>query len=197
MARCKSGVLTQALFDLTPLPPIHHVHNVDRLSLATEDRPLAKTQKYLASKGQLEFELPRTITRPLDFWPVKTRGAKETDTIARSPILGLLFTPKINSPLKVEQRDDWDYVLRHLFVLSAQTLRHALPTLAFNAIVLGKDIEADNDYAGVPLSLDTVIKDIEVEGWARIVDVFANWPLKPAVSWIPRRTGGEFSPTAS
>jgi len=183
MARCRAGVLTQAMFDMTPLPPIHHVHNVDRLSLATEDRPLAKTQKYLASKGKPEFDLPRTVTRPIDFYPNRTtRGSKENEPHARPPILGILFTPKVNSLMKVEQRDDWDYCLRHLFVLSAQTLEHALPTLGFNGAVLGKDIESENDYAGVPVPLNTYIKDIEVEGWARIVDVFANWPFKPEVS---------------
>ena len=182
MSRCKSGVLTQAMFDMSPLPPIHHVHNIDRTSVSTEDRPLAKNQQNLASKGKPEFDLPRTITRPIDYYPIRhLRGAKEDAPHARPPMLGILFTPKVNSLMKLEQRDDWDFCLRHLFVLSAQTLRHALPTLGFNAAVLAKDIEAENDYAGVPVPLDTFIKDIEVEGWARIVDVFANWPFKPAV----------------
>jgi hypothetical protein len=127
------------------------------------------------------MDLPRTKVVYEDTWPVV--GPKTTTQYARSPVLGVLLTPRLKTVMTVWQAKEWDYVLRHMFVLQAQPVEVALPLLGFNAISLLKDIGREDDvFTGRPVNPKAIVRDLEVDEWARIVDVFANWPFKPAVS---------------
>lgn len=182
--------MARALFDIKPLPPYHHVPNVDKSSVSTEAQPFRASQKspvaMAVKKAYDNTALPRTVTHLDDFHP-KPYGApklaNEDGAYKRPMMLGVLLTPKKTSVVKVEQQDEWDFVLRHLFVRQAQTLEKALPSLGFNAGSLQKDISSKgNLYAGKPVDCSKIVRDLDENEWARIVDVFANWPFKPDVS---------------
>ncbi len=191
-ARCKLSVLADALWDLTPLPPLHHVVNVDKSSKITVNRFVSRPGRH---KTSAEIELtklmaaeientPRTTTYPIDFWPNRhTTGPHSVEPFPRSPYLGLLLEPKETTVLLPEQKDAWDYVLRKCFVRESLPLRDSVQTLGFGADNLIPRFESTTDeFRGRPVDCAMVVRDLEVLDWARIVDVLHKWAFKPAVS---------------
>lgn len=162
MINTKLSIMTRALFDLTPLPPYHHVPNVDRASKFTEGRPIRTSQYYANKWGGLDPSKPgtnqsaklkadtnvgevvhpwdhygRTATVQADFYPMLARRgqAAEVHNVAPLPrprLLGLLLEPKKESYVRLEQKEAWDYVLRNCFVTPASPLRESMKNLGFN-----------------------------------------------------------------
>nr|GFD57112.1 hypothetical protein [Tanacetum cinerariifolium] len=64
----------------------------------------------------------------------------------------------------------------------ASPLSQAIAALGFNAVSLLKDIGGNGSFAGRPVDSETIVRDMDLEDWARIVDVFYQWPFKPDVS---------------
>lgn len=201
---CKLSVMARAMFHITPLPPYHHVHNVDKSSRNTESRPIIP-KSLSKSSGNVSIALskknaiapppdpnPITTTYPDDFYPIPLGHAKHLDVPLPRPImLGVLLEPKVNSPVNLDNKDEWDYVLRKCFVTEAQTIKASLKNLAFGAEILMDRIsqpESESKYAGKPVSPDRVVRDLDVEEWTRVVDCFQKWAFKPAVSrhWVHR-----------
>lgn len=110
--------------------------------------------------------------------------AGHTDVPLPRPImLGILLEPRLDSPINADNKDEWDFVLRRCFVTEAQPLRHALKNLAFGGEGLKEKIESEGTrFAGIPVSCDKMVRDLEVDEWARVVDVFKKWAFKPVVS---------------
>ncbi|WWC69482.1 uncharacterized protein I206_103423 [Kwoniella pini CBS 10737] len=197
---CKLSVLTQALFDIVPLPPYHHVVNVDKKSQFIEDRPWKPLSNVPISKNKpigiplinLENSLinsfnkennnnkKRTITYPLDFYPSQTSSQRLIGKqINRPDLLGLMLIPKLNSPILSSQKDTWDFVMRRLFIRDTLTLENGLPNLNFGAETLIENIENENNFRGIPVNRNRVIRDLTIFEWLRIVDVFDKWTFKP------------------
>ncbi|WVR05264.1 hypothetical protein IAU60_002276 [Kwoniella sp. DSM 27419] len=199
---CKLSILAQALFDIVPLPPYHHVTNVDKQSKITYDRPHAKRAvvgkstarargipKNPPSSAALLTQpgLQKTITYPLDFYPRPTTvKANLGVALDRPELLGLMLVPKKRSPILARQKDIWDYVMRRLFVRDTLTIKEAIPNLAFGAeTLLLRIAEEEPDHVekpkwrGVPVDPGRVVRDLEVDEWLRIVDVFDQWAFKP------------------
>ncbi len=192
-ARSKLSVITNALFHLSPLPPLHHVANVDKTGMFTESRPLA-VKKTPSKLSRLLVELlaaeqeksPRTITYPTDFWPNRTQH-DPARPFARTPFLGILFTPRETSLILPEQKDSWDYVLRRCFVRETLPMRDAVITLGFGAVNLVPRLQStENGFLGKSVDPDKLVRDLEVEEWARVVDVFHRWAFRPDVSRAKR-----------
>jgi hypothetical protein len=180
------AVYAEALYHVKPLPPYHHVPNADKSSRYTEARPASITQTTEVAQAVLAgyegMDLPRTTTWPLDFWPVRWTKVDKTIPYARPPLLALEFIPREKVWITEQQRDSWDYVLRHLFVRPATPIRDAMSSLGFGATNLLKAIQdPDSGYNGDPASEMTHARDLTVAQWARIVDVFDKWPFKPKV----------------
>lgn len=98
-------------------------------------------------------------------------------------LVGVMFEPRIESPIKAEHRDMWDYVLRRMFVKWRAPLRSTISLLGFGAERLLQAIGAeDSAHGGKAVQPETKIVDIPLEGWHRIVEVFAEWPFRPHVS---------------
>jgi 16S rRNA A1518/A1519 N6-dimethyltransferase RsmA/KsgA/DIM1 with predicted DNA glycosylase/AP lyase activity len=100
-------------------------------------------------------------------------------------MLGVMLEPRLDSPINANNKEEWDYVLRKCFVTEAQSLRHGLKNLAFGGEGLEEKIgsEGSTRFAGRPVSCDKLVRNLEVEEWARVVDVFKKWAFKPTVSW--------------
>lgn len=112
MINTKLSIMTRALFDLTPLPPYHHVPNVDRASKLTEGRPIrTSTSQYYANKwraldpskseintgtkvkAELNTEVvhpwadyPRTATVQADFYPMLARRGQTAEAHNIAPL---------------------------------------------------------------------------------------------------------------
>lgn len=193
---CKLSVMTRALFNVSALPPYHHVFNVDKSSTRTEDTPIIKRRKgskKIPDPTQLPPPQahPYTTTYPDDFYPIAIGTAKHLDVpFPRPESLGILLEPKLDSPITLDNKDEWDYVLRKCFVTEAQPIQSALKNLAFGADGLMGKIEGTvkGNFKGKNVLSTKVVRDMEVDEWTRVVDVFIKWAFKPEVS----RSGSEF-----
>ncbi|KAK8869855.1 hypothetical protein IAR55_000423 [Kwoniella newhampshirensis] len=205
LIHCKLSILTQALFDITPLPPYHHVKNVDKQSKIVTDRPVKIMSKVAKSSHppvrlppfsplQIPADLPKTVTYPTDFYPKSNKDASSSSPLPRPTLLGLMLTPKLESPILASQKDAWDYVMRRLFVRDTLTLGEGFSNLSFGSSSLLPLIESEGDeYRGIPVDRRRVVRELEVEEWARIVDVFDKWAFKPENLILDSGTGEEFS----
>ncbi|WWD15868.1 hypothetical protein CI109_100292 [Kwoniella shandongensis] len=203
LIHCKLSILSQALFDITPLPPYHHVRNVDKQSKITTDRPVKPSSKVPKSSIppvglppsnplQIPVDLPKTTTYPTDFFPLPKTAT--SGPLPRPTLLGLMMTPKRESPILASQKDAWDYVMRRLFVRDTLTLGEGFSNLSFGAASLLPIIESETDeYRGIPVDRRRVVRELEVEEWARIVDVFDKWPFKPDNLILDSSNNEEFS----
>jgi len=190
---CKLSVMTRALFDVSALPPYHHVFNVDKSSNRIADTPIGKrvskskgTKKAPTSIEPPPQAHPYTTTYPDDFYPIAIGSAKHLDVpFPRPESLGILLEPKLDSPINQDNKDEWDYVLRKCFVTEAQPIQSALKNLAFGAEGLMGKIEGTvaGDFKGKNVLSTKVVRDMEIDEWTRVVDVFRRWAFKPDVSW--------------
>lgn len=132
--------------------------------------------------------LPRTMTYLSDYYPIhKTIVKDPSDPLPRPALLGVMLVPRLDSVIKHSQKDEWDFVLRKCFVREAQPIREAMKVLAFGGEGLLPRIEAEGEiggkiYAGRPVDGGRLVRDMEIEEWQRVVDVFARWAFKPEVS---------------
>ncbi|KAL1405289.1 Mitochondrial transcription factor 1 [Vanrija albida] len=200
--RGKLSVLAQALFHIRPLPPYHHVPDVDKQSKrvftdmdwrARETKGVRVAQTTAAPPPTTEV----TVTERDDWFPPAKRsrlvdgdGAAITNTrrkvgskveyADRPLLLGLELTPREDPLVLPETRDSWEYVLRKLFVRESQPLGAVLPSVAFGAENLLDKIEAeDSPYAGKAVGRDTIVRNLDIDEWHRIVDVFDKWAFRP------------------
>ncbi|TYJ58086.1 hypothetical protein B9479_001182 [Cryptococcus floricola] len=187
----KMSVMTRALFHVTPLPPYHHIRNIDKRNTAKSDVPIkpVKEPKSTATPVGIPEDIP-----PAEGYPEATFGAERTETytadffpgaytsskavLPRTPLFGVLLTPKLNSPISMHRRDAWDFVLRRMFVRESCTVEESIGNLAFGADSLLPLIEQDEGM-GIPVSRTRVVKQLDVEEWARIVEVFDTWGFRP------------------
>jgi len=104
-------------------------------------------------------------------------------------MLGILLEPRVDSPINIKNKDEWDYVLRKCFVTEAQSIGVALKNLAFGGEGLIDKIESDEEgagqggrFVGKRVRREKIVRDLTVEDWTRVVDVFKKWAFKPEVS---------------
>ncbi|GMK56804.1 hypothetical protein CspeluHIS016_0306440 [Cutaneotrichosporon spelunceum] len=195
---CKLSVMANALFRLRPLPPYHHVPDVDKQSNRTDPSyagalAAAKVRKTRSKKQPTPAPPPIdevTATVAGDFWPQHPRhvGLKHTakvnpaKALVRPPLLGIEMVPRADSPIKLSQREEWEFVLRHCFVQEASALAEVIPKLGFgaeNLIPKMRESEETSRYAGAEVNPETPVRSLTIEQWQRVVDVFAKWPFKP------------------
>jgi hypothetical protein len=146
---CKLSIMTRALFHITPLPPYHHVFNIDKSFKRTTSTPLkskSKTGTKSTSKASAlappPDPFPPHTTYPDDFYPVPNGYSKVLDIPLKRPeMLGVMLVPRIESAVTLDNKEEWDYVLRKCFVTEAQGLEASLRNLAFGAEGLVGKIE--------------------------------------------------------
>ncbi|CAK9780182.1 S-adenosyl-L-methionine-dependent methyltransferase [Cutaneotrichosporon oleaginosum] len=199
---CKLSVMANALFQVRPLPPYHHVPDVDKQSTRTNtdyETALRESAGARVGKGGVRIRHATPAPPPIDevtethvgdFWPQNGRlvgrsanvKVPEDTKLPRPPMLGVELIPRLDSPIRLDQREEWEFVLRHCFVQEARPLSLAMPKLGFgaeNLIPKIRESETTSKYAGLPCNPETTVRHLTIEQWQRIVDVFAKWPFKP------------------
>jgi len=77
--------------------------------------------------------------------------------------------------------DQWDYILRRLFVLKSTPLRKAISSLAPGAEVLLDRLTDKRLPPEQRVDIRLMVKHLTVSDWALIVRAFDAWPFAPAV----------------
>jgi transcription factor 1 len=77
--------------------------------------------------------------------------------------------------------DQWDFILRRLFVLKSTPLRKAIISLAPGAEVLLKTLTDKSLPPEQRVDIRLMVKQLTVSDWALIVRAFDAWPFAPTV----------------
>ena len=77
--------------------------------------------------------------------------------------------------------DQWDYVLRRLFVLKSTPLRKAISSLAPGAEVLLPILTDKSLPPEQRVDIRLKVKQLTISDWALIVRAFDAWPFAPSV----------------
>lgn len=187
---CKLSIMTSSLFHRRPLPPYHHVPNVDKSSKRVAGSPITSGRlrsspavQALIDPSEGNWTQDPTITYPTDFFPPSI-PANSRDPLPRPTLLGICLTPRLTSPVLPHQKDAWDFVLRNCFIRETQPISEATTNLGFGAENLLERFEDEKEgyrerWRGEPVGGKTKVKDLSNEQWARVVDVFDKWAFKP------------------
>jgi hypothetical protein len=97
-------------------------------------------------------------------------------------MMGILLEPKRDSVVTLDQKDAWDYVLRRCFIKEASSIGEALKNVGFGGEVLATRLNQATGYRGRALDPKKIVRNLDVDEWARVVDVFDKWAFKPEVS---------------
>jgi hypothetical protein len=84
--------------------------------------------------------------------------------------------------ITLDQKDEWDYVLRKCFIKEASSIAEALKNVGFGGEGLATRLSLETGYKGSALDPKKIVRDLDVDEWARVVDVFDKWAFKPEVS---------------
>ncbi|WVQ78481.1 hypothetical protein IAT38_000567 [Cryptococcus sp. DSM 104549] len=181
----KLTIMTNALFHVDPLPPYGNP-KAYRMKFHKGKSGVPKSS--IPAKGpgfplqDRHADVPRPPPQPekptlvfgSEFYP----GIQATLPLDQTLLFGLQLTPRVTSPIRRSQKDSWDFVLRKLLVRPLVSLGESLPSLGFGGESLIKKIEAE-EGVGVPVDGRRLIAELELDEWARIVDVFDKWPFRP------------------
>lgn len=77
--------------------------------------------------------------------------------------------------------DQWDYILRRLFVLKSTPLRKAISSLAPGAEVLLKSLTDKTLPPEQRVDVRLTTRQLTVSDWALIARAFDAWPFAPDV----------------
>lgn len=77
--------------------------------------------------------------------------------------------------------DQWDYILRRMFVLKSTPLRKAINSLAPGAEVLLKTLTDKSLPPEQLVDIRLKVKQLNISDWALIARAFDAWPFAPEV----------------
>jgi transcription factor 1 len=93
--------------------------------------------------------------------------------------------------------DQWDYILRRMFVLKSTPLRKAISSLAPGAEVLLKTLTDKSLPPEQCVDIRLAVKQLTISDWALIVRAFDAWPFAPAVCPFINLLGRELNALAT
>jgi len=91
------------------------------------------------------------------------------------------FVPKPSPLIGVDEMDEWDYVVRQLFINTKTPLQTAITTVAPGAAILLKSLTNPDAPPEERADVTKYIKDLDIEEWAALVKAFKNWPFRPDI----------------
>jgi mitochondrial transcription factor 1 len=92
--------------------------------------------------------------------------------------------------------DQWDYILRRLFVLKSTSLREAISSLAPGAEVLLQTLTDKSLPSEQRVDIRLMVKQLTVSDWALIARAFDAWPFAPEVCPFINLLGRELNALA-
>jgi hypothetical protein len=92
--------------------------------------------------------------------------------------------------------NQWDYILRRLFVLKSTPLRKAISSLAPGAEVLLKTLTDKTLPPEQRVDVRLTAKELTLSDWALIARAFDAWPFAPTVCPFTNVPGHELNALA-
>lgn len=184
LSYCRLSVMTSATFDVQPLPPYFEPsvkHSIE------STKSISKSKSKSSPKDPITT-FPPTQTYPFDFYPPPYGKVNSSGPLPRPILQGIMLTPKLDGTIKPKQKEAWDFVLRKSFARSNTTVLDTLKNLAFGGGNLvrkieGKELDENGvKFAGVDVGAKKRVRELHVNEWERIVDVFDRWAFRPEVS---------------
>jgi transcription factor 1 len=96
-----------------------------------------------------------------------------------SPFLAVNVVPHDEQVIGKGTLDQWDYILRRLFVLKSTPLRKAISSLAPGAEVLLQSLTDKKLPPEQRVDVRLMVKQLTISDWALIVRAFDAWPFAP------------------
>jgi transcription factor 1 len=93
--------------------------------------------------------------------------------------------------------DQWDYILRRLFVLKSTPLRKAITSLAPGAEVLLQNLTDKKLPPEQRVDVRLTAKQLTISDWALIARAFDAWPFAPDVCLFTNVPGRELNELTS
>nr|VWO98368.1 Zn(2)-C6 fungal-type domain-containing protein [Ganoderma boninense] len=112
------------------------------------------------------------------FFPPVSRG-KTSNRKAGQPIYGITAVPYPEQVIQRGTTDQWDYVLRRLFVRKRTPLKDALSSLAPGATTLIKMLSDGSIPREQRVNLSKRVNELNIADWALVNRAFEAWPFKP------------------
>ncbi|KAH9057340.1 S-adenosyl-L-methionine-dependent methyltransferase, partial [Lactarius vividus] len=98
-----------------------------------------------------------------------------------SPFLAVNVVPHAKQIINKGKLDQWDYILRRLFVLKSTQLRGAISSLAPGAEVLLDKLTDKTFPSKERVDVRLLVKQLTVSDWVLIARAFDAWPFAPEV----------------
>ncbi|KAI0283623.1 S-adenosyl-L-methionine-dependent methyltransferase [Russula aff. rugulosa BPL654] len=113
-----------------------------------------------------------------------------------SPFLAINVLPHDEQVIDKGMLNQWDYILRRLFVLKSTPLRKAINSLAPGAEVLLNTLTDKNLPPEQRVDVRLMVKQLTISDWALIVRAFDAWPFAPVVCPFINLLGRELNALA-
>ncbi|KAF9038289.1 S-adenosyl-L-methionine-dependent methyltransferase [Hymenopellis radicata] len=121
-------------------------------------------------------------------------GTRKDNKLLGLPFQTMTLEPHANELIRPDLLDKWDYCLRRMFVLKAQSVSRGLSLLGANGESLGKKLHDPSLPPDEYIDPDTKLRELTVQDWALIVKAFDNWPFAPEEIGIADAIHGETKP---
>ncbi|KAI1796487.1 S-adenosyl-L-methionine-dependent methyltransferase [Ganoderma leucocontextum] len=106
-------------------------------------------------------------------------GKKSSNRKPGQPMYGITAVPYPEQVIQKGTTDQWDYVLRRLFVLKRTMLKDALGSLAPGATTLIKMLSDGGVPRDQRVNISKRVNELNVADWSLINRAFNAWPFKP------------------
>ncbi|EJF65151.1 S-adenosyl-L-methionine-dependent methyltransferase [Dichomitus squalens LYAD-421 SS1] len=113
------------------------------------------------------------------FYPPPAVYKKGLSRKPGQPMYGITAVPYVDQVIQKGMTDQWDYVLRRLFVLKSTVLKDAISSLAPGAVTLLKVLGDASLPRDQRVNVSKRIRELNVADWALIHRAFDAWPFKP------------------
>ncbi|KAI0256177.1 hypothetical protein BJV78DRAFT_443703 [Lactifluus subvellereus] len=162
-------------------------HTFQRFSAPPKGAERCKLSVTAEASSEFFLSLPPEKLSPfLDhFHPAATAvrvGAPNSRPEARrrgSPFLAVNVVPHAEQVIDKGKMDQWDYILRRLFVLKSTPLRKAISSLAPGAEVLLETLTNKELPPTERVDIRLMVKHLTLSDWALIARAFDAWPFAP------------------
>ncbi|KDQ21536.1 hypothetical protein BOTBODRAFT_150422 [Botryobasidium botryosum FD-172 SS1] len=168
---------------------------LERLSAEPGTTNRCKLSVFAQAVADIDPTIPAEETSPYsdNFFPVpsaimeKKRDASQSlrSRVPGHPFLALSIIPKADSHIQKENLQEYDFILRNLFIQKSTALGKALPALASGAGILVSKIAGPDVPADKQVDIKLPIRKLSVDHFARVVDAFKEWPFAPKDLLLP------------
>ncbi|KAM5531080.1 hypothetical protein V8D89_015245 [Ganoderma adspersum] len=152
-----------------------------RLEAGTGTQRRCKLSVIAEAAADLQDAFDPELVAPYEahFFPPLGVRTKTSNRKPGQPIYGVTAVPYPEQVIQRGTTDQWDYVLRRLFVLKRTPLKTALASLAPGAATLVKMLSDGSVPREHRVNVSKRVNELDIAEWALVNRAFEAWPFKP------------------